>query len=147
MKFMKMISSAIMELADVIFHSVVSKVFGPEFTVHPEQKEAVFSLLCALSKGHYGRPSHWPWCIVSPSAVHGWAAESLRTSHLGGAPAACTDGGSSQSAGKNWCRGEPSVFCLCVKKRLRTSFKVSFCFLTSHVTLLFHHILHDWLHQ
>ena len=66
-----MISSAIMEQVDVIFHSVVSELFGPEFTVHPEQKEAVFIVLCALSKGHRGRPSRWPWCIASPSAIHG----------------------------------------------------------------------------
>ena len=55
-----MISSAIMEQVDVIFHSVVSELFGSEFTVHPQQKEAVFIVLCALSKGHRGRPSRWP---------------------------------------------------------------------------------------
>ena len=41
-----MISSAIMEQVDVIFLSVVSELFGAEFTVHPEQMEAVFSVLC-----------------------------------------------------------------------------------------------------
>ena len=66
-----MISSAIMEQVDVIFHSVVSELSGPEFTVHPVRKEAVFIVLCALSKEHRGRPSRWPWCIASPSAIHG----------------------------------------------------------------------------
>ena len=66
-----MISSAFMEQVDVIFLSVVSELFGAEFTVHPEQKEAVFSVLCALSKGHRGRLSRWPWCIASPCAIHG----------------------------------------------------------------------------
>ena len=56
-----MISSAIMEQVDVIFHSVVSELFGPEFTVYPEQKEAVFSVLCALPKGHW---SSFPLVMV-----------------------------------------------------------------------------------
>ena len=34
-----------MEQVDDIFHSVVSELFGPEFRVRPEQKEAVFSVL------------------------------------------------------------------------------------------------------
>ena len=35
-----------MEQVDDIFFAVVSELFGPEFTVRPQQKEAVFSVLC-----------------------------------------------------------------------------------------------------